>query len=70
MNPLGVQTKNIVKDHDPAAGFQTIKAAGFSCADFSLNTYLKKSELYTMPVNHLFDRSLTQLEAFFTSMNV
>ena len=39
MIQIGVQTRNVVNDADPVAGFQLLKETGFSCADFSLNSY-------------------------------
>lgn len=62
---IGVQTKNVVKDNDPAAGFEALGRAGFSCADFSLNGYLLNSALYQSEVNSFFDRSGGELEQFF-----
>lgn len=66
MNPIGVQTKDIVLDSDPAAGFWLMKQAGFSCGDFSLNAYLTNLDLYQQKGNHFFDRSDEELERFFT----
>ena len=37
MLQIGVQTKNIVQDADPADGFRLLRETGFSAADFSLN---------------------------------
>ena len=62
---IGVQSKNIVTDTDPAAGFSMMKAAGFTCTDFSLNAYLKNTELYSGKRNSFFDQSDTELEHFF-----
>ncbi len=62
----GVQTKNIVHDSAPSEGFKALKQAGFSCADFSLNGYLLNTDLYRSEINHFFDRSLSELEHFFT----
>lgn len=63
---LGVQTKNIVEDENPAAGFWMMKEAGFSCADFSLNYYLTNTTLYRFEKNDFFDRSERELEEYFT----
>lgn len=63
---LGVQTKNVVEDENPAAGFRMLKAAGFSCADFSLNYYLTNVSLYRSQRNDFFDRSEQELERYFT----
>lgn len=65
MLPIGVQTKNIVYDENPREGFERLKAAGFSCVDFSLNGYLLNTDLYREKVNRFFDRSLGELERFF-----
>lgn len=66
MLAIGTQTKNVVYDENPAAGFHMLKQAGFSCADFSLNGYLSNTELYSLNVNKFFDKSITELEQFFT----
>lgn len=63
---LGVQTRKIVQDSDPAQGFRQLKAAGFSCADFSLNGYLTNTLLYRLELNDFFGRSERELERFFT----
>ncbi len=65
MVSIGVQTKNVVYDSDPKAGFKMLKSAGFSCADFSLNSYLLNTSLYKSERNDFFDRSDTELENFF-----
>lgn len=62
---LGVQTNNIIQDEQPQEGFAILKHAGFSCADFSLNTYLKNTDLYRSEINHFFSQSIQELEAFF-----
>lgn len=66
MLQIGVQTKNIVNDEHPEEGFALIKRVGFSCADFSLNEYLSNQEIYQSEINSFFDRSVAELEAFFT----
>lgn len=66
MLQIGVQTKNVVKDAYPAEGFAMLKRAGFSCADFSLNGYLLNTALYQSKINTFFDRSVQELEEFFT----
>ena len=62
---LSVQTKNIVEDAHPEAGFQAMRAAGFSCADFSLNQYLLNLDIYQERLNGFFSQSMEELEAFF-----
>lgn len=66
MLELGVQTKEAVRDENPAAGFSLLKQAGFSCADFSLNAYLLNSDIYGNNLNRFFDASVQELEKFFT----
>lgn len=65
MLQIGVQTKNVVYDNCPEKGFLMLKQAGFSCADFSLNGYLKNMDLYQGNVNQFFSQSVTELEQFF-----
>ena len=62
---IGVQTKNIVSDSCPEEGFALLKRTGFSCADFSLNSYLTNSSLYQSELNPFFDQSMAELEQFF-----
>lgn len=65
MLQIGVQTRNVVYDECPEQGFQQMKAAGFSCADFSLNGYLPNTSLYRYERNDFFDQSEQELERFF-----
>lgn len=65
MLQIGVQTRNIVEDKYPEEGFKLLKDAGFSCADFSLNGYLKNNELYAFQKNSFFDQSVEELKVFF-----
>lgn len=67
MLSIGVQTKNVVDDTCPAEGFAMLRRAGFSCVDFSLNDYLKSKDLYQQNLNLFFDKSVVELEGFFTS---
>ncbi len=67
MVPIGVQTKNVVFDSDPKPGFEMLKKAGFSCADFSLNSYLLNSSLYKFELNDFFSQSDVQLENYFSA---
>ena len=62
---IGVQSKNVVHDSSPAEGFALLKRAGFDCCDFSLNDYLKNTDLYSGETNPFFDRSISELEAHF-----
>lgn len=68
MNTLsvGVQSKDIVFDECPIEGFEMMKRAGFSGCDFSLNSYLTNTSLYSMKVNDFFSQSVSELENFFT----
>lgn len=66
MVSIGVQTKNVVYDSDPAAGFRLMRDTGFSCADFSLNSYLLNTSLYRLELNNFFDRSDEALEQYFS----
>ena len=63
---IGVQSRNAVSDRDPAAGFDLLKKTGFDCCDFSLNYYLKNTDLYQENLNKFFDKSVSELEDFFT----
>ena len=62
---IGVQTKNVISDNHPEEGFDLLRQAGFSCADFSLNGYLLNSSLYQSELNEFFDQSVQELEHFF-----
>ena len=66
MLQIGMQTRNIVLDENPLEGFQLIKEAGFDCADFSLNGYLPNKMVYKGQVNGIFDKTVEELEVFFT----
>lgn len=68
MNTLsvGVQSKNIVFDKYPIEGFEMMKRAGLSCCDFSLNSYLTNTSLYSMEINDFFSQSVEKLKLFFT----
>lgn len=67
MNTLavGVQSMDIVFDEHPLEGFEMMKRAGFSCCDFSLNSYLTNTSLYALEVNNFFSHSIRELEKFF-----
>ncbi len=62
---IGVQTKNVVSDSCPEEGFALLSRTGFSCADFSLNSYLTNASLYQSELNSFFDQSIAELEQFF-----
>ena len=62
---VGVQSSHIIKDDYPFEGFEMMRRAGFTCCDFSLNTYLPGAMLYAHERNAFFDRSLPELKRFF-----
>ena len=62
---IGVQTKNIVFDDNPLLGYEIIKKTGFSCTDFSLNSYLTNTDLYNFKINNFFDKSIEELQQYF-----
>ena len=61
MLQIGVQTKNVVNDECPEAGFKILHQTGFSCADFSLNGYLLNTDLYNANVNKFFEKPICHL---------
>lgn len=64
---VGVQTNNVISDKNPLEGFEMLKQAGFSCCDFSLNSYLLNLDLYHFTKNYFFDQTDCELENFFSS---
>lgn len=66
MNQISIQTKCIINDENPLLGFNLIKNAGFNSVDFSLNTYLTNKEIYGLKLNNFFDKSINELEEYFT----
>lgn len=67
MLEIGVQSRNVVEDQCPEKGFQMLKDAGFSCTDFSLNSYLTNKDLYEGKVNAFFSQSIPEIEQFFSA---
>lgn len=65
MKKIGVQSKNVVYDHNPIEGFSMLKEVGMLCTDFSLNAYLTNTSLYQNKRNDFFTQSISELEAFF-----
>ena len=63
---VGVKSKDIVFDEYPIEGFEMMRRAGFTCCDFSLNSYLTNTALYSLEINDFFRQSVGELEAFFT----
>ncbi len=66
MMEVGVQSQNVVYDTCPKEGFQLLKNAGFSCVDFSLNTYLLNKEIYKSQNNGFFNKSTEKLLDYFS----
>lgn len=66
---IGVQTKEVIDDACPELGFRLLKEAGFSHVDFSLNDYMRNTDIYKMKNSHFFDKSLAELEAFFSPIS-
>lgn len=65
MLEIGVQTKNAIDDENPLKGFEILRQTGFSCCDFSLNGYLKNTNIYQSELNRFFDKSIGELTEFF-----
>lgn len=66
MLQIGIQSQNAIDDVNPEEGFRMLARAGFSCVDFSLNAYLKNTDIYKADINRFFDASVSELEHFFT----
>lgn len=66
MIKIGVQTKGVLDDTAPEEGFGLLKRTGFTCADFSLNSYLTNTLLYKNEKNDFFSRSDLELEQYFS----
>ncbi|MCR5544964.1 MAG: sugar phosphate isomerase/epimerase, partial [Lachnospiraceae bacterium] len=62
---IGVQTQNAVTDDNPFIGFERLKKAGFTNCDFSLNGYLKNTNLYQNELNQFFNQSTEELCEYF-----
>lgn len=67
MLEIGVQSRNVVEDQCPEKGFRMLKDAGFSCTDFSLNSYLMNKDLYEGKVNAFFSQPIQEIELFFSA---
>ena len=65
MLEIGVQTWNAVDDANPKEGFEMLRRAGFTCCDFSLNSYLKNTDIYGSKINQFFDASIEELREYF-----
>lgn len=66
MQGIGVQTQNVVNDKNPLPGFELLRNVGFTNCDFSLNGYLKNTDIYKNKRNSFFDQDLEKLAKFFT----
>ena len=66
MLKIGVQSQNAIEDACPEVGFNMLREAGFDCVDFSLHSYLLNKDLYKGKCNDFFDKSITDLEKYFT----
>ena len=60
MLEVGVQTQNVITDENPYGGFELLREAGFTCCDFSLNGYLKNTDIYRANKNNFFDDVLSR----------
>lgn len=65
MLEIGVQSQNAISDDNPLEGYEMLKRTGFSCVDFSLNGYLKNTDLYKNKINPFFAQSVDELKAYF-----
>lgn len=65
MLEIGVQSKEAILDDCPLAGFRMLRAAGFSCVDFSLNAYLLNLDIYAGEANRFFDAGIADLKRHF-----
>ena len=63
---IGVQSRNVVYDSNPAEGFALLKKTGFTCCDFSLNQYQINKQLYEEINNGFFSRTVEELQEFFS----
>ena len=66
MYKISVQTQNVICDEDPMQGFEMLRRNGFSCVDFSLNGYLKNTDIYQNRLNSFFSKSADELKEYFT----
>lgn len=65
MITTGVQTKGLLPCINTLQVFELIKAAGFDCIDFNLDSFLLNSDLYSGRINSFFDSSDEELGKFF-----
>lgn len=65
MLEIGVQSQNAVFDENPLEGYELLKRNGFDCVDFSLNSYLKNTDIYKNKINPFFAQSVDELKAYF-----
>ena len=67
MLEISVQTQNVVLDDNPLQGFQLLRDKGFGAVDFSLNGYLKNTDLYRNKLNPFFEQSIEELYDYFAN---
>lgn len=65
MLEIGMQSRNLIMNQNPMDGFMKLKEAGFSCVDFSLNSYLENKSLYKGEINDFFDQDEDELKSYF-----
>ena len=65
---LSVQTKDAVDTANPGPGFEMLKRAGFDFVDFSLNAYMKNSDIYKGKISDFFSRDIEELKNYFAPM--
>ncbi len=63
---IGVQSQNIIYDQNQQSGFEMLKRTKFDCCDFSLNSYLKNTDIYGSNLNNFYDKTESELERFFS----
>lgn len=62
---IGIQTHNAIREGHVLEDFKALKDAGFTSVDFSLNYYLKNTDIYKENLNRFFDQSIEELEEYF-----
>lgn len=66
MLEIGVQTKECIDNANPAEGFKMLSELGFLAVDFSLNDFLKNTNIYQGEKNTFFDQTIEELKAYFS----
>ena len=57
----------MMSDANYEKALELLKEAGFDAVDFSLHGYLTNKNIYGSNINHFFEKSVAELEAFFLS---